>query len=89
MRVTIPLLQQHAGYSSNLGTFEIEDKCPKCNKPRGKIFEAISYDGSRRLHVDSWINPCGHIDLYEDVRKEGKRVEFKAVGVTFNQIKTN
>jgi hypothetical protein len=44
--------------------------CPKCGGPRGFPFKGSSYDGSRVLDVDRWANPCGHIDMYEDVLKE-------------------
>lgn len=77
MIVTIPAKAEHEGYFGNLVTLEISDLCPVCNKPRGKVFGTHSFDGSRRLNVDGWINPCGHIDHYANVRKEGKRVEFK------------
>lgn len=75
MIVTIPAMQEHEGMF--LVTLEISDNCPKCGKPRGKVFGAHSYDGSRRLNVDGWENECGHIDKYEDVRKEGKKVPYK------------
>jgi hypothetical protein len=44
--------------------------CPKCGGPRGQIKKAFSFDGSRRLICDGWINPCGHVDKYDSVRKE-------------------
>ena len=31
----------------------------------------FSYDGSRRLAVDTWSNACGHVDTYAEVRREG------------------
>lgn len=77
MIVTIPKIREHAGYVGNLITLEISDKCPDCGDPRGEIFGTHSYDGSRRLNVDGWRNPCGHVDLYSDVRNEGKKVKFK------------
>ena len=46
--------------------------CPKCGKPRGKLFRILSYDGSRRMLVDGWSNACGHIDYYSEVRKEAR-----------------
>jgi hypothetical protein len=75
MIVTIPAKTEHEGYAS--ATYEISDNCPVCGEPRGEIFGAYSYDGSRRLNVDSWRNKCGHIDKYSNVRKEGKRVAYK------------
>jgi hypothetical protein len=77
MIVTIPIIADHGGYPGNLGTFEISDNCPKCGEPRGTIFGILSYDGSRRLNVDGWFNSCGHVDLYSEIVKEGKRVAFK------------
>ena len=68
MKVTIPALREHQGFYSV--TVEIADACPVCGGPRGVPFKGISYDGSRRLHVDRWQNACGHVDTYEAVRRE-------------------
>lgn len=67
--VTIPACEQHEGYK----TIDVRVKwvCPVCGKPRGKVHTAVSYDGSLRLVCDGWENPCGHVDKYEAVRKEG------------------
>ncbi len=72
MRVTIPSCEQHEGFSSI--TVTISDYCPKCGKKRGidTIHKGFSYDGSRRLVVDCWTNPCGHVDKYSEVREEVK-----------------
>jgi len=45
--------------------------CPSCGGARGEIVPGISYDGSRRLAVDTWSNACGHVDTYAEVRREG------------------
>jgi len=66
MIVTIPSRNDHEGIFSM--TIEVPDVYPKCGGPRGKPFDTISYDGSRRLHCSGWENPCGHIDRYSDVR---------------------
>ena len=70
MKVTIPSCEQHEGFSSI--TVTISDYCPKCGKKRGidTIHKGFSYDGSRRLSVDCWENPCGHVDKYSEVREE-------------------
>lgn len=34
--------------------------------------------GSRRLGVDGWVNPCGHIDSYAECRREAKESEVAA-----------
>lgn len=75
MIVTIPSSQFHGGLG--LISLEISDLCPVCNGPRGQVFGTHSFDGSRRLNVDGWNNPCGHIDYYDAIRKEGKPVPFK------------
>ena len=73
MTVTIPACEQHEGFFSM--TVTISDYCPKCGKKRGinTIHKGFSYDGSRRLVVDCWTNPCGHVDKYSEVREEVKQ----------------
>lgn len=69
MIVTIPACIEHNGIYSM--TIEIQDTCPKCGAKRGiRRWKGLSYDGSRRLHVDCWENECGHIDIYREVREE-------------------
>ena len=68
--VTIPACSEHDGYPGNAIKVTLEWTCPVCGGPRGETFTAISFDGSRRLGVDGWSNPCGHIDKYVDVRNE-------------------
>jgi len=46
--------------------------CPICGQPRGQVLNGRSYDGSLVLAVDTWKNPCGHIDKYDDVRNEAE-----------------
>lgn len=74
MKVTIPKIAEHEGLPTNLITLEIIDRCPWCGMPRGKPYKAFSYDGSRKIECDAWINSCGHIDLYKKVVVEGKPV---------------
>ena len=71
MRVTIPSCEQHEGFFSM--TVTISDYCPKCGGKRGVPYKGFSYDGSRRLVVDCWENPCGHVDKYSEVREEVRR----------------
>jgi len=69
-QVTIPACSEHEGfYSINIMLYWA---CPVCGKLRGEIFKGLSYDGSRRLSVSCWKNPCGHVDAYPAVRKEAK-----------------
>lgn len=66
--VTIPARDEHDGIWSRIVT--LRWVCPICGGQRGEPFESVSYDGSRRLHVHSWHNPCGHVDKYSSVRQE-------------------
>jgi len=74
MIVQIPAQKEHCGIF--LATYEIQDTCPQCGQKRGvKKWKGFSYDGSRRLVVDCWRNECGHIDKYDDIRKEGTLIQ--------------
>lgn len=66
--VRIPACAEHNGFYSIDVTLIWE--CPTCGGPRGEVFDTLSYDGSRRLGVHGWKNPCGHIDSYSAVRRE-------------------
>jgi hypothetical protein len=66
--VTVPARREHDGWAAVRLT--LAWVCPRCGGPRGEPHATISWDGSRRLHCDGWENPCGHLDLYADVRKE-------------------
>jgi hypothetical protein len=71
-RVTIPACDQHGGHELNKVTVYLRWVCPLCGGKRGEIKGGISYDGSRRFHVNTWVNECGHIDYYPDVRTEAR-----------------
>lgn len=66
--VHIPSCDNHEGvYAIDV---RLRWRCPICGKPRGKITRGRSYDGSLCLDVDTWVNSCGHVDKYVDVRRE-------------------
>jgi len=45
-----------------------------CDQIAGAILDKIlAYDGSLRLEVDCWDNPCGHVDKYADVLNEAQK----------------
>ena len=67
--VRIPAVAEHNGM--HLATVTLLWFCPSCGGARGEIVPGISYDGSRRLAVDTWSNACGHVDTYAEVRREG------------------
>jgi len=68
--VTIPATATHEGHYKR--TVILKWECPICGGPRGELFEGLSYDGSRRMTVHCWKNPCGHVDTYDAVRAEAQ-----------------
>lgn len=64
--ITIPALEQHEGIFSVTAT--VPWICLHCGGPRGEPIDTLSYDGSRRLGVSGWTNPCGHVEKYSEVR---------------------
>lgn len=47
-------------------------ECPKCGGPRGEPESRNFYDDGDTYTANVWTNPCGHIDMYDDVLKEAK-----------------
>ena len=69
--VTIPSCSEHGGHQLNTVEVTLKWVCPTCGGPRGEIYHGNrSYDGRFWMYVDGWLNPCGHIDAYRDVRGE-------------------
>ena len=64
--VTIPACAEHDGVYSM--TVTLPWKCIYCGAQRGEPYPTLSYDGSRRLHVDGWENECGHVEKYGAIR---------------------
>lgn len=65
--ITIPACRDHAGWHE--ATITVPWLCIVCGGPRGEAFDTISYDGSRRLGVSGWTNPCGHVESYAAIRE--------------------
>ncbi len=70
--VTIPACTEHNGLHAM--TITVPWLCRVCGGPRGEPVSGISFDGSRRLQVHTWSNPCGHIERYVDVRRDYRNV---------------
>ncbi|MEN2425960.1 hypothetical protein AA0N74_07960 [Chromobacterium vaccinii] len=64
--VTIPGCEEHQGFYRL--TLTLPWRCMYCGAPRGEPFETLCYDGSRRLNVNGWENPCGHTEKYSAIR---------------------
>lgn len=75
--VTIPACDQHEGIHKI--TLTLKWVCPVCGGPRGELCMKKAYDGSRWLTCHSWHNPCGHVDMYEAVRREAKSAGVRGV----------
>lgn len=64
--VTIPARAEHWGQYPM--TVDLPWRCIHCGGPRGEPVKGLSYDGSLRLEVDTWANPCGHVEKYSEIR---------------------
>ncbi len=64
--VTIPACEQHEGLLAI--TVRLPWVCLVCGGPRGEPVPKLSYDGSLRMNVHGWTNPCGHLEKYSAVR---------------------
>lgn len=51
-------------------TVEIANTCPVCGGPRGEPQHKSFYECGAWYNVNTWENPCGHIDKYKDVLVE-------------------
>lgn len=68
--VVIPLLEQHEGIHKV--KVNLVWVCPVCQGPRGEPGVRMSYDGSLKMVVNGWANPCGHVDKYVACIQEAK-----------------
>jgi hypothetical protein len=66
-QVTIPACIEHGGFRSL--TVNLPWHCIYCGEERGEPFLGFSFDGSRRLSVTLWKNPCGHVETYAAIRE--------------------
>lgn len=66
-KITIPACLAHQGFLSIQA--EVPWNCIYCGVERGSLRSGFSFDGSRRLTVSLWTNPCGHVESYEAVRQ--------------------
>ncbi|KZK32014.1 hypothetical protein A4F85_04680 [Delftia sp. GW456-R20] len=64
--VVIPACAEHGGTLSL--SLTLPWRCIHCGGPRGAPVWATSWDGSQQLAVHTWANPCGHTELYSEVR---------------------
>jgi hypothetical protein len=72
MTVTIPAMDNHGDYMVNTVIVRLLRYCPTCGAERSAPWQALSYDGSRRLEVDTWRDGCNHFSGYAGHRKEAQ-----------------
>lgn len=73
MVVEVPACEDHGGLESV--KVRISAFCPKCGIPRAaRRWRGPSWNGSRQLTVDCWVNHCNHDDLYAAVRHEAAQL---------------
>lgn len=53
---------------------EIADTCPVCGCKRGKPTPGQFCEDGEWFMVDTWRNPCGHLDMYKDCYFEAKKL---------------
>lgn len=53
----------------------ISDTCPACGAQRGTPRAKRFYEDGEWLTCDIWENPCGHVDMYAQVLKEGSAAD--------------
>jgi hypothetical protein len=51
-------------------TVTLEWVCPICGVPRGEPRPHNFVEDGGYLTCDTWQNPCGHVDMYDDVLQE-------------------
>jgi hypothetical protein len=60
------------GGAPDLATVEISDRCPVCGGPRGVPQWSRFCEDDDWYGVNTWRNPCGHVDQYADVLAEAR-----------------
>jgi len=69
----VKIVERHRDVSqpfSNVLLIELPWVCPRCGGPRGEPEVGLAYTGSQRMQVHEWANPCGHVDMYENLLAE-------------------
>lgn len=46
--------------------------CPRCGQRRGAPWPHRFHEDGEWLTCDRWDNPCGHVDMYENVLAEAR-----------------
>lgn len=60
----------HGGGGVVIREVEIAAACPRCGGPRGAPILSRFCEDGEHYWVDTWTNPCGHLDRYAAVLDE-------------------
>lgn len=71
------------GWTYYLINIEIMDTCPACGAKRGTPVQRSFCDDGEWYMVDTWINPCGHLDTYKNVYLESLHLQGLKVKTDF------
>jgi hypothetical protein len=64
--IRIPACAEHQGF--HVLQVDVPWNCIYCGAARGDHQTGFSHDGSRRLKLSMWDNPCGRVETYESIR---------------------
>ena len=53
--------------------------CPRCGRRRGQPQGLNQHDDGAWYWVQTWTNPCGHVDMYTSVLREAGATLHRAV----------
>lgn len=63
-------LESNYDYGPHFKTIEIRNVCPRCGGPRGEVEIMRFAEDGDFFWVNTWKNPCGHVDTYAEVLQE-------------------
>lgn len=61
-------------------TVKIKPVCPECGGPRGTPKDYCFFEDGETHACNTWNNPCGHVDSYENVYKEATEGQKNGMG---------
>lgn len=68
------MVRDHAGWPITTRQIRIADTCPVCGGPRGEPVHRNQCEDGEWYPVDTWENPCGHLDKYAACLKEAAAI---------------
>jgi len=74
--ISVTIMYRNGGDGWQYGPrrIQIAANCPACGGPRGPQRDFTFCEDGEWFTVDTWKNPCGHVDDYRDCWHEAKRL---------------